>query len=354
MLRQAQHERFSVRRRAASGDTSTRSKRGHAAVRAFAICAGALLVGAGAPVGAAQKSAQSYPVRPVRMIIANGPGSAPDVVGRLLGAKLAESWGQPVVVDNRPGATGLIAAETLARSAPDGHTMFLSTMTQLISTLMYQRYLLPTDFAPVTLVATTPFAIVISSALPVKSIPEWIAYAKARPGQLLFGSGGQWGSSHLCMESLNQTAGLKLTHVPYANTGATITDLLGGQIHVYCAAAPSLPAFTAGGRIRVLGVTYQKPTKLVPGVPPVSDTVPGFELLGWYGMNVPLRTPKEIVSRLNAELVKALKSPDLQERLFTVGAEAVGSTPEEFGAFLNSQSERWSKLLKEGGAKPPQ
>jgi tripartite-type tricarboxylate transporter receptor subunit TctC len=227
-------------------------------------------------------------------------------------------------------------------------------MTQLISTLMYQRYMLATELSPVTLVGTTPFAIVVSTSVPVKSIAEWIAYAKARPGQLLYGSGGQWGSSHLCIESFNAMAGLKLTHVPYASTAATLTDLIGGQIHVYCPAAPSLPAFTQTGRIRTLGVTYQKPTRLVPGVPPVSDTLPGFELLGWYGMNVPLRTPKDIVSRMNLELVKALRNPELQERLFAVGAEAAGTTPAEFATFLEKQTEQWSKVLKEGGARPPQ
>ena len=310
------------------------------------LCASVLLAMSVAP-----SAAQTYPARPVRMIVANGPGSAPDVVARLLGAKLAESWGQNVVIDNRPGATGLIAAETLARSAPDGHTLFLSTMTQLISTLMYQRHMLATEFAPVTLVGTTPFALVVSTSLPVKSIAEWIAYAKARPGQLLFGSGGQWGSSHLCIESFNAMTGLKLTHVPYTNTAATLADLIGGNIHIYCPAVPSLPVFVASGRVRPLGVTYQKPTKLAPGLPPVSDTLPGFELLGWYGMNVPLRTPPEIVARINAELVKALKNPELQERMFTVGAEAVGSSPAEFAAFLQKQTEHWAKVLRDSGAR---
>ncbi len=312
----------------------------------IAICAGAMLA-----LFVTASTAQTYPARPVRMIVANGPGSAPDVIARLLGAKLAESWGQNVVIDNRPGATGLIAVELLARSAPDGHTMFLSTMTQLISTLMYQRYLLGSDLAPVTLVGTTPFAIVVSSSLPVKTISEWIAYAKARPGQLLFGSGGQWGSSHLCIEKLNAMAGLKLTHVPYANTATTLADLVGGNIHVYCPAVPSLPAFMASGRVRPLGVTYQKPTKLAPGLSPVSDTLPGFELLGWYGMNVALRTPPEIISRINAELVKALKNPELQERMFTVGAEAVGSTPAEFAAFLKKDTDHWTRVLRDSGAR---
>jgi tripartite-type tricarboxylate transporter receptor subunit TctC len=287
------------------------------------------------------------------MIVGNGPGSAPDVIARLLGAKLTEIWGQSVVIDNRTGATGLIAIETLVKSPPDGHTMFLSTMTQLISTLMYQRLQLATETEAVTLVGTTPFALVVNSSLPVKSIAEWIAYAKERQGKLLYGSGGQWGSSHLCLESFNALTGLKMTHVPYKSTTTTLADLISGQIHIYCPAAPSLPAFTGGGRIRVLGVTYKQPTKLVPGVPPVSDTVPGFELLGWYGMNLPPKTPKNIVNRVSADVVKALKDPEVQEKMFTVGAEAAGNSPADFSAFLRSQTEHWRKLLKESGAIQP-
>ena len=317
--------------------------------RQYATLLGASVLAFGSIAAMAQS--QNFPARPVRMLVANGPGSAPDVVGRLLAAKLSESWGQPVIVENRPGATGLIAVETLAKSTPDGHTMFLSTMTQLISMLMYQRYMLATEFAPVTLVGTTPFAIAVSASLPVKSMAEWIAYAKARPDQLNFGSGGQWGSSHLCMERINAMAGLKLTHVPYANTSAAITNLISGQIHIYCPAAPSLPAFTQSGRIRAIAVTYQKPTPLLPGAAPVSDTLPGFELLGWYGMNLPLRTPPDIIARINAELVKALKNPELKERLFAVGADAVGSTSAEFAAFLKKDTDHWTKTLRESGAK---
>ena len=294
-------------------------------------------------------AAQAYPQRPVRMIIANGAGSAPDVIGRLLAAKLAESWSQPIIVDNRPGATGLIATELTARSAPDGHTMFLSTMTNLIAMLMYQKYMLATELGAVTLVGTTPFAIVVGANTPVKNIAEWIAYARARPGQLRYGSAGNWGSSHLCMENFNALNGLKMTHVPYANTVHTMTDIIAGNIHVYCPAVPSLPAFV--GKIKVLGVTYREPTKLLPGVPPVADTVPGFELYGWYGMNVSLKTAPEVIKRINAGLVKALRDPQLQERMLTVGAEAVGSTPAEFTAFLNRNTEQWTKVLKESGAK---
>jgi tripartite-type tricarboxylate transporter receptor subunit TctC len=310
------------------------------------LCSGVLLA-----LSSAASTAQTYPTRPVRMIVANGPGSAPDVIARLLGAKLAESWNQPVIVDNRPGATGLIAVELLAKSAPDGYTMFLSTMTQLIAMLTYQRYMLDSQLAAVTLVGTTPFAIAVSASSPAKSIAEWIAYAKARPGQLLFGSGGNWGSSHLCMESLNAMTGIKMTHVPYANTSLAFNDLIGGNIHTYCPAVPGLVSYIQSGRLRALGVTYQKPTKLLPGVPPVSDTVPGFELLGWYGMNVPLKTPPNVINQINAELVKALKNPELQERMFVVGAEAVGSTPAEFTAFLKKNTEHWTKVLNDSGAR---
>lgn len=306
---------------------------------------------AGQGQAASAAPGQTYPQRPVRMIIANGPGSAPDVIGRLLGAKLAESWGQPIIVDNRPGATGLIAVELLAKSAPDGHTMFLSTMTQLIAMLMYQKHLLATDLGAVTLVGTTPFAIAVAGTTPVKSIAEWVSYAKARQGKLMFGSGGNWGSSHLCIESLNSLTGLKMTHVPYANTANAFNDLIGGNIHVYCPAVPGLSSYTQSGRVKVLGVTYDKPTKLLPGVPPVAETVPGFQLYGWYGMNVPLKTPTFLINRINAELVKALKDPHLQERMLVVGAEAVGSTPAEFTAFLKKNTDHWTKVLHESGAK---
>ena len=298
--------------------------------------------------GAAQKQ-EAFPSRPVRLIVSNTPGSAPDVIARLVGAKLTEYWGQQIVIDNRAGATGLIAAETLARAAPDGYTLWLNTMTQLISTLQAQRLMLAKEFAPVSLVASTPFVIVVSGSVPVKSLSEWIAYAKARPGQLVYGSAGQWGSSHLCMHSLNAISGVDMTHVPYKGSTLVLNDLIGGRIHAYCPAAPSLPAFMQTGKVRPLGVTYQKPTPLAAGVPPVAETFPGFELLGWYGLQAPLATPKPLIERINADLVKALKTPELQERLFAVGAEAVGSTPASFGAFLQKETARWEKVLREGG-----
>lgn len=294
-----------------------------------------------------------FPARPLRLIVSNLPGSAPDVVGRLVAAKVSESWGQQIVIDNRAGATGLIAAETVARAAPDGYTMWLNTMTQLISTLQAQRLMLAKDFAPVTLVASTPFVIVVGSTVPSKTLEEWIAYAKARPGQLIYGSAGQWGSSHLCMDAINAMAGLTLTHVPYKGTTVVLSDLVAGRIHVYCPAAPSLPAFSQSGKVRAIAMTYRKPSPLVPGLVPVAETLPGFELLGWYGLQVPLQTPRHIVAAINAEFVKALHSPDIQEKLFAVGAEAVGSTTGEFGLFLRKETERWEKVLRSGGAIPP-
>ena len=294
--------------------------------------------------------AQNFPTHPLRLIVANGAGSAPDVIARLLGVKLGENLGQQVIVDNRPGATGMSATELLAKSAPDGYTMFLSTMTQLISMLMFQKNLIASDFTSVSLVGTTPFALVVSSTLPVKNIAEWIAYAKARPGKLLYGSGGTWGSSHLCIESFNEMTGITMTHVPYANTVATLTDLVGGSIHMYCPAAPSLPAFAHSGKLRSLGVTYQKPTVLLPGVPPISDTVPGYELLGWYGINMPPHTPQKIIDLVSKEVAKALKTPELQEKMLIAGADAVGSTPKEFQVFLQKDTDRWLKVLQNSGA----
>jgi tripartite-type tricarboxylate transporter receptor subunit TctC len=300
----------------------------------------------------ASSSSESYPGRPVRLIVSNTPGGPSDVIARLVAAKLSDAWGHQVVIDNRPGATGLIAAETTARAAPDGHTLWINTMTQLISTLQAQRHLLAEEFAPVSLVASTPFLIVVGPATPVKSLVELIAYAKARPGQLTYASSGQWGSSHLCMESFNAMAGIKLLHVPYKGSSLAMNDLVAGHIHVYCPGAPGVPAFAQSGKLRTLGVTYQNPTALAPGVPPVSDTLPGFELLGWYGVVAPLQTPRPLIGRINADIVRALKTGELQDQLNKVGAEAVGSSPTEFGTFLSKETQRWDKVLREGATMP--
>jgi tripartite-type tricarboxylate transporter receptor subunit TctC len=325
-------------------------------MRVAAFAASALLavsmMAEGAQPASSKGAGQAYPTRPVRLIVSNTPGSPSDVIGRLLGAKLSDAWGQQIVIDNRPGATGLIAAETTARAAADGYTLWMNTMTQLISTLQAQRYLLAKDFAPVSLVASTPFLIVVGPAVPVKSLAELIAYAKARPGQLTYASSGQWGSSHLCMESFNALAGLKLLHVPYKGSSLAMNDIVAGHVHVYCPGAPGVPAFAQTGKVRTLGVTYQKPTPLAPGVPPVADTLPAFELLGWYGIVAPLQTPSPVIARVNAEIVKALKTPELQQQLNKVGAEAVGSSPAEFGTFLQKETERWDKVLREGATLP--
>ena len=321
-------------------------------IRVNALGLGALLVTATTAHAAAMRAEPSFPVRPVRLIVSNTPGGPSDVIARLVAAKLSESWGQQVVIDNRPGATGLIAAETTARAAPDGYTLWTNSMTQLIATLQARKHMLSKDFAPVTLIGSTPFLIVVGPAVPVKSLSELITYAKARPGQLTYASSGQWGSSHLCMESFSSMAGIKLLHVPYKGSSLAMNDLVAGHVHVICAGAPGVPAFTQGGKLRTLALTYRKPSALAPGVPPVSDTLPGFELLGWYGLVAPLQTPKSLIERINAEVVKALKTTELQEQLHKVGAEAVASSPAEFGSFLRSETTRWDKVLREGGTQP--
>ncbi len=296
--------------------------------------------------------AQKFPSRPIRMITATTVGSGPDVIARLLAARLTESLGQQIVVDNRAGASGLIGAELVARAAPDGHTLWMATMTQLISTTLYQRFVMSKEFAPVGQVASTPFVIAVSASLPIKSIAELIAYSKARPGQVLYGSGGQGTPPHLCMELFKSMTGADLGHVPYKGSVIALTDMMGGQMHSTCAAAPTASSFIQSGKVRVLGVTTRTPTRLAPGVRPIIETVPGYELTGWYGLLAPLNTPKAIVERINQEIAKALKIPEMQERLIGVGAEAAHTSPTEFGAFLQRETVRWSKVLKDADIKP--
>jgi tripartite-type tricarboxylate transporter receptor subunit TctC len=288
------------------------------------------------------------------MVVAATVGSGPDILARQIGIKLTEVWGGQIVVDSRPGASGLIGAETVAKAVPDGHTLWMATMTQLISTTLHQRLGLATEFAPVGMVATTPFIIAASTTVPARSIAELIDVAKSRPGQLLYGTGGEGTTPHLCMEILRRMTGIDLVHVPYKSSPLALTDMMGGQIHLGCVAAPALPPFVKSGKVRALAVTSAARTPLAPGLPPVADTVPGYDLTGWYGLLAPRGTPPEIVSRINAVVVTALKNKDVEERLLALGAEAAGSTPAEFGAFLRKETARWEKVLREAGIRPVQ
>ena len=294
----------------------------------------------------------AYPERPIRMIIAATAGSGPDILARQIGAKLTEAWGQQIVVDARPGATGVVGAEMVAKAAPDGYTLWFATMTQLIGTTMYQRYMMSKDFAPIGMVASTAFAIAVNSTLPVNNIAELIAYAKARPGQLLYGSSGQGSTSHLCIEMFRSVSGINVQHIPYRGVVPSITDLMGGQVQLSCQAVPSLPTFEKTGRLRSLGVTTLTRTIIAPNVPPIAETLPGFEILGWYGMLAPLRTPKELIQKINGAVMQALKTAEVQEKLIALGAEAAGSSPEAYGTFLKKETDRWARLLREANIKP--
>jgi tripartite-type tricarboxylate transporter receptor subunit TctC len=297
-------------------------------------------------------SGEAFPQRPLRMLVAAAAGSGPDILARQVGAKLTESWGQQVVVDPRPGASGLIGAELVARSTPDGYTLWMATMTQLISTTLQNKYRLAREFTAIGKVATTPYVIATNAAVPVKSIAELVEYTKARPRQLLYGSAGEGSTPHLCMEIFRRMAGLDLVHVPYKSSVPALRDMMGGQIHMSCAAAPAMQAFVKTGKVRALGVTSAAPTLLAPGLAPIGETVAGYELMGWYGLLAPPGTPHRLVERINTALVKALGTRELQERLVALGAEAAPSSAAAFSAFLRKETGRWEKVLLDAGIKP--
>jgi len=310
------------------------------------------LVAALAASGEGVFAADVFPSKPIRIIIAVPHGSGPDILARQIGGKLTEAWGQQIVIDSRPGATGLVGAEIVSKSAPDGYTLWFATLTQLIGTTMYQKFVMARDFAPVGMVASTAFGVAANAALPITTVAELIAYAKARPGQLLFASTGQGSTGHLCMEFFKSLTGAEMTHVPYKGAVPANADLMSGQVQITCQSVPSLLNFIKSGRIRLLGVTTLKPTVIAPDVPTIAETVPGFELLGWYGLLAPKGTPKEIIGKINKAVLQALKTPEVQEKLITLGAEAAGTTPEEFDRSLQQQTKRWSKVLADAGIKP--
>jgi len=312
------------------------------------------LVLSAAAVPAPEAVAQAYPTRPIRIIALSSPASGPDIVGRLIGNKLTEAWGQQVIVDTRPAATGIIGAEIASKAAPDGHTLLIVTAQAVIVSVMYEKlpYDLLKDFAPISLMASTPFLLVVHPLVAATSIRELIELAKSKPGQLLYGSGGSGSPPHLSAEIFKSMTGIDLVHVSYKGITPALMDTVGGQVQMVISVIPAVLPTVRAGRVRALGVTSAKRTPLVPDLPTIAETVPGYEFIGWYSLVAPAKTPPAILSKLNAEVVKALKTSELQDRLSNLGADPIGSTQVELAAYLPEQLEKMRKAVKDSGARP--
>ena len=311
------------------------------------------LVGSGL-IAAGPAEAQNYPTRPIRVIALSSPGSGPDIVGRLIGSKLTEAWGQQVIVDTRPGATGIIGAEIAAKAAPDGHTLVIITAQAPIVSAMYEKlpYNLLRDFSPISLMASTPFLLVVHPSVAATSVRELIELVKARPGQFRYGSGGSGSPPHLSAEIFKSMTGIDIVHVPYKGVTPALMDTVGGQVHMVISVIPAVLPTVRSGRVRALGVTSANRTPIAPELPTIAETVPGYEFIGWYSLFAPAKTPAGILAKLNAEVVKALKTPEFQERLTALGAEPIGSTQNALAEFLPVQMAKMRKAVKESGARP--
>ena len=315
-----------------------------------------LLAGASLAALAAPLAAQTYPSRPLRFIVPFAAGAGVlDIMARLVGQHLGASLGQQVMIDNRPGAGGNVGAEVAAKATPDGYTILMGAIALIVSPYLYAR--LPfdplTDLVPVTQVNSAPLMLVVHPALPVKSVAELIAYAKANPGKLNYGSGGVGATPFLATELFKSMAGIDVVHVPYKGGAPALADLVAGQLSFMIENVPGTLPFVKDGKLRALAITSRQRLALVPELPTMEEAgVPGYEMIGWNGVFVPKGTPAEIVARLNAELAKLLRSPDVIEQLARLGAVPVGDTPEQFGAFVKAESQRWGKIIRDLGIKP--
>jgi len=299
-------------------------------------------------------AAQPYPTKPVRLVIPYPPGGPTDFVGRLVGQKLAPLIKQQVVVDNRPGAGTIIGSEIVARAAPDGYTLLFGTGGgTFLAPLMLPKvpYDPHRDFAPVAMLVQSPQVLVVHPSVAAKSVSELIALAKAKPGVLNFASVGTGTSPHLGGELFQALAGVKLVHVPYKGTAPAMTDLISGQVQVMFTSMPTVLAHVKAGRLRLLGTGGTKRSAVIADTPPIAETVPGFELVTWYGIFAPARTPVAIVKKLNTDIAQVLNDPESRERLGGQGLEPVVMTPEELKRYTEQDVSRWAKLIQSAGIK---
>ena len=299
--------------------------------------------------------AQNYPQRPVRLVVPFPAGGSTDIVGRTVALKLTELWGQSVIVDNRPGGGTMIGTEAVARAAPDGYTLLVTPAPFTINPSLLKKvpYDALNDFAPITLINTTPLVLVVNPGVPAKSVKELIALAKANPGKLNFGSSTIGGSNHLAGELFNAMAGVKMVHVPYKGNAPALTDLVGGHIDLIFNGLTSALPLIKTDKLRALAVTSLKRAGALPEVPTIDESgLKGFEAVAWNGLAAPAATPREVIAKISTDVLKVVNSPELHERLKSEGSDPVGDTPAEFAAFLRNEIAKWAKVIKFAKVKP--
>lgn len=299
----------------------------------------------------AQATAQPYPSKPIRLIVPLGPGGGVDTSSRLVAEKLSEALGQRIVVENRPGAGGTIATELAARAAPDGYTWVMASPSHTITPSLYKlSFDAIRDFAPITNVVTVPYLVVVHPSLPVHSIKELLALARARPNELLWSSSGNGSAQHLTVELLNMMAGVKIAHVPYKGTGPGMTDLIGGRVSATSASVIATLPHVKAGRLRAIAAAGRKRSQSAPELPTVAESgVPGFEIDVWNGLLAPAGTPREIIDKVHGELATILARPDMKERLLASGFEPIGDPPDRFAVYLKTEVAKWAKVVRQAG-----
>ena len=299
--------------------------------------------------------AQSYPARAVRIIVPYSAGGGTDIVSRAVGQKLADKWGQSVIVDNRVGANGIIGADAVAKASADGYTLLMSTPAEVSTNPhLYPNipYNAARDFAPITLITVTPLVVAVNPGVPANTVQELVALAKAKPGTLGFATPGNGSSQHLTGEMLMMTAGIKLVHVPYKGAGQSIPDVIAGQVPMGIYGVLTISQHAKAGRLRMLAVTTAKRSSAYPDLPTLAESgLPGVDTSLWFGLIAPAATPKAVIARIHDDVVAALKLPDLRERIASQGGDIVGDTPEEFTAFIAAESAKYADIIKRAGVK---
>jgi tripartite-type tricarboxylate transporter receptor subunit TctC len=298
--------------------------------------------------------AQSYPTKPVRVVVGFAPGGGNDIAARLISHWLSQRLGQQFIVENRPGAGSNIATEAVVRAPPDGYTLLLVAVSNAANATLYDKlsFNFIRDIAPVAGVLRVPNLVEVHPSVPVQTLPEFIAYAKANPGKVNMGSGGSGGPVHMTGELFNMMAGLKMQHVPYRGEAPALNDLIGGQVQVVFGSVPASVEYVRAGKLRALAVTTSTRSELLPDVPTVAESIPGYESSTWYGIGAPKDTPAEIIDRLNAEINAALGDPTLKTRVADLGGTVIGGSPTDFSELIASDTEKWGKVVRFAGIKP--